>query len=314
MANYDAKNKLGLGLYHFDPRWDSFENFNEIVDRGYFNSFILASEIGTCSGAAQKIREIGGQIWLGTSPYFSAKETLSEYMKKIDKRITALKERDAFDRVVGFHWDEPLLHKPHTNEDFLTMTRALHEEYGLRIFPVFSGYETTGRKGNWNDPEGMLVLEDFATPYITDYGFDSYGYDFRKSTQAQLGRFKTLQEQYPEIHSTESYYHYYLYTLKNRIQNKKARMWVFPCAYTVYTWGGFVCDEDYCIAHLKGLTDILLADDRPGGIFGYTYKTWRQSEPGMDIHLAADNPQRWTRYEEALRETYDRIKDIEIQE
>ena len=96
------------------------------------------------------------------------------------------------------------------------------------------------------------------------------------------------------------------------MENQNARVWVFPTAYTTYTWAGYHSDEDYCIAHLEGLKKILLEFENPGGIYNYTYKTWRLTEPAMDIHLAKNNPDRWNKYEEACRNVLNELKDKKI--
>lgn len=314
--SYDAKNKLGLNFYHLDPRWCSYEDFDFFVDRGFVNSVILAmASFGTTLHACRKMKEIGGAVWLCAPVYFSRKETITEYMEKIARYVNKLKENDVWDTVVGFHWDEPLLHYPHTNEDLLEMTKALTEEYGKRIYPVFSGYEVMGKKGNHDDPEGILILESFATKYITDAGFDSYGYDFRvPSTQAMQNRIAELAKtpEFEGITSSVGYYERYFDALKNRLINPDTKIWVYPCAYDVYTWAGIYSDEDYCIEHLKGLTDILLKQEHPGGISCYTYKSWGPDHRSMDYYLGKNCPERWEKFEAALIETYNKIKDIEV--
>ena len=43
MAELNIKDdgRIGFGVYHLDPRWCSFEDFNWFVDKGYFNTYIL---------------------------------------------------------------------------------------------------------------------------------------------------------------------------------------------------------------------------------------------------------------------------------
>lgn len=317
MSNgYDAKNKVALGFYHLDPRWTTYEEFDWFADQGYLNSYVLSAETNTLSGViggAQKALENGSQVWLTLPIFFSCEQTIEEYMEKIDKKVTLLKERGVWDAVVGFHWDEPLLQKNHTNQDFYDMTKALTEKYGLRINPVFSVYEVVGMKGNMQDPDGNTILQEFATEYITDYGVDSYGYDFRRPyTEAQTEKIKDLGTRYEGVESTETYYKFLFSKLKERLINKNAKLWVYPCAYTPNTWAGCIADEDYCAAHLKGLAKILLEDENPGGILCYTYKTWSRHHKGMDILLQKDNPERWTKFEQAMRDVYAEIKDIEL--
>ena len=309
-----SKDKIEVGFYHLDPRWCSFDDFKFMMSRNIVNSIKVECGYGTSADAIEIAREYGHNAWLGVEKYNvrgKSKETIPEYMAKIRAYVDTLKERDLWDTVVGFHWDEPILGM--TNEDFLETSKAISEEFGKRIFPVFSGQEVMGQKGNWNDPDGMLILEEFATEYLTDIGFDAYGYDYRvPSTETMQNRFKVINEKFPEIYSTETYYRHYFDTLKKRCLNKKARVWVFPCTYRTGTWAGIPSDEDYCVAHLKGLTNLLLEQEYPGGIMGYTYKSWSDASIGLDLFLDKNNPDRWIKFEEAMRETYEKVKDIEI--
>ena len=70
--------------------------------------------------------------------------------------------------------------------------------------------------------------------------------------------------------------------------------------YEVNTWGAFKSDEDYCIAHLKGFTDMLLKEKNPGGMMGYTFKSWSGNTVALDHFLGRNNPNRWERFEEEL--------------
>lgn len=310
--NYNANNKLGMGFYHLDPRWCSFEDFKYMASLGILNSYKLQCGYGTTIGAAKIARENGSQVWLGMES-FNAKENLSDFMKRTDRFIVKLKEQELWDTVVGFHWDEPISNSRWTNEEFLDLTKAISEEYGKRIFPVFASSQVVGTKGNFDDPEDTTILKSFATKYITDFGYDAYGFDFRKPySEAMTKKINELSEKFPEITSVDNFYRFYLNTLKDRMENKDAKVWVFPTAYTVNTWAGYKADEDYCIAHLEGLKNILFEFDNPGGIFNYTYKTWNTVNPAMDIHLGINNPERWNKYEEACRRILNEIKDIEI--
>ncbi len=305
------KEKFGFGFYHFDPRWTSFETFDEYLSRGYINSTIVVMDsYGTALYAAKKMKEIGGEVWLCATPFYSAKETIQEYMEKIDKFVQRLKDDDVFDVIAGFHWDEPLLHRPHTNQDFLTMTKALTEAYGKRIYPVFSVQEVAGVRGNIDDPEGDVVLEKFATEYITDTGFDSYGFDFREpSTEAMQRKLMQVHEKYPNVNNTTDYYKNYIDALKRRCINPNVKIWVYPCAYNCNTWAQIPADEDYCIAHLNGLKDILLEQEHIGGIHSYTFKSWGTKSRAMDYFLSKDCPVRWNKYEEACKEVYKELQE-----
>lgn len=306
--------KIGMGFYHLDPRWCSFADFEHFVSLGITNAYIMSCGTGTTRSAAKILRETGSQIWLGVGKYNGKVQKVTDYIRSVKSGVDAMIGDGTYDQVVGFHWDEPILGM--TNEDFLEMTKAMSEEFGKRIYPVFSGYETMGKKGNFNDPDGVTKLESFATKYITDYGFDSYGYDFRKPYNTALtNRLKAFSKDYvfterKEYDTTDDYYRLAFRMLRETIENKDARAWVYPTAYNVYTWGGYHSDEDYCIAHLEGLKNILLEQENPGGIHAYTFKTWRTSEPAMDYYLGKYCPERWTRYEEKCREVFKEISEI----
>lgn len=308
---YDATNKLGLGYFHLDPRWTTYDEFDWLVERGYINTLRLSTDsLSTTIAGAQKIAEFGGKVWLSIPEYSSERENLSEFMRKVDAKMKRLAERGV-DNIIGFLWDEPMGRV--SNRDFHEMTRELTKEYGLRLNAVFSAYEIMGVRGNMQDPDGTIMLQQYATEYLTDIGYDSYGYDFRKPyTEKQIKKFAEMSEKHPGISSTETYYNFYFNALKDRLANKNTNIWVYPCAYTTPTWAGIVADEDYCIAHLKGLTKLLLEQEHPGGIMCYSFKTWSKNEKGADILLSRHNPERWEKFEQALRDTFEQIKNMEI--
>ncbi len=315
-TSYNATDKIGVGFYHLEPRWCSHADFRYTVNLGLTNSYKLeCSAAGTTLDALAVAREHGHQAWLGVEKYNvfgKSLITVPEFVSKIRRTVERIKEQDLWDTVVGFHWDEPIMGM--SNDDFLAVTKALSEEFGKRIFPVFCAYEATGRQGNFDDPAGTIQLQSYATKYITDFGFDCYGYDFRLPHNEKLLRqlAHAGNKVGTEFHTTEDFFRFYLKTLQGMMENKNARVWVFPTAYSVATWGGYRSDEDYCIAHARGLKKLLLEFENPGGIYYYTYKTWTLREPAMDIHLAKDNPERWNRYEACAREILQELRDIKI--
>ena len=109
--------------------------------------------------------------------------------------------------------------------------------------------------------------------------------------------------------SARGYYKFYMDALKQRCVNPDVKIWVYPCSYLCYTWGGFFTDEDYCVAHLNGLKDLLLEEKNRGGIMNYTYKSWSESSIGVEHYLHDSNPDRWTRFEEACKKAIVEINE-----
>lgn len=309
---YDSKDKCGMMIYHLSTGRIGPSEMRRVVNKGYCNGYITGlGEIGQAVQQCRLAQETGDNVWLYAGAFNSKKQTLSEYMQEYEKGVARLKEEGLWDTVVGFHWDEPLLHNP-SNQDFLDMTRALSETFGKRIYPVFSTYEVTGHKGNASDPNGYVQFERFASRYITDIGFDSYGYDVRPEKQSTMQeQFKKLQEKMPEIISGETYYRSYTERLKALMEGEP-NIWFYPCAYYVYTWGGYFTDEEYCLAQLDFFLKLLKEQKHPGGLHLYTWKTWSYKEPGLDVLIDRDNPERWARYEKRIQEVCKEVRAISL--
>ena len=315
-VNKKYHNKLGVGIYHLDPRWCSPYDFNRVANYGMVNAFRLTTEAGSSSFymGCRRAKETGEQIWYSAPTFFPHKETLSEFMARLDKTISGIKKQELWDTVVGFQWDEPLLKKGHNNEDFLAMTKAISEEYGKRIFPVFSGYEVMGRKGNLEDNDGDTVLRYESTKYITDVAFDLYGYDFRVPLREEDKKryFDTYNK---EFNTAEEFLQFYTDNLIGRMQNPDSvRLWYFACAYLCRRWvGGPLADEDFCIQSLEGFKNLLLKQKNPGGLFSYGYKSWGDRDH-LDWQIDEDNPNQWKRYIEAAARVCSELRDIDIKE
>ena len=305
--------KIGMAIYHLDPRWCRWGDFCKMADRGMTNAYRLDFNRGTTILGAERARETGEQIWLAAPTFFSCEESITDYIAGMNKFIDKLKEQELWDTVVGFQWDEPLLKAKHTNADLLEMTKAVYEEYGKRTFPVFSSYEVFGRKGNMEDPDGNTILAPESTKYLTDIGFDNYGMDFRAVNDRLAAKLKENSEKFGvELKNSEDYYRHHLKALLDKAQREDVKVWLFPTAYLCGSWSGGQTDEDYCIAHLEGMKKILLDQKNPGGLFLYTYKSWSYSSRGLDFYLSDENPNRWNRFEEAAKKVFDEIKDIKI--
>ncbi len=314
-VNKQYHNKLGMGIYHLDPRWCSTHEFNRIADLGMVNCYRFTTEAGTDSfiRGCEKASETGAQVWYCALPYYGAKESLSDYMKRNDKLIQDVKAAGLWDTVVGFQWDEPLLHRGHTNENFLEMTKAISETYGKRIFPVFSNYEIVGKRGNIEDPPNFQwLLQKSCSTYITDVAFDNYGYDFRVPIrEAEKQRLIGLYDK--EFNTAEEVMEYFTGRLLDLIEKPDdVRLWYFPCGYLARLWaGGPLADEDFCTQSLEGFKNLLLKQKNPGGLFTYGYKSWGDRDH-LDWWLQEENPDRWDKYIAASKRVCDELKDIDI--
>ncbi len=316
-VNKKYHNKVAVAMYHLDPRWCSFEDFDKFSDLGIVNAHRCSLDGGcgttTSLYMAQRAAEKGTQFWIGADAFFGRKQTLSEYMAQTDVFVKKLKDEGIWDAAVGFQWDEPLLKLDHSNKDFYDMTKALYEEYGKRIFPVFSLQELVGFKGNEEDNDGIRILHKEDTPFITDVGFDVYGYDFREPNERLAARLNQLGVQFgEEFKDGEALYRYYTKRMLDLMANDKANIWYFPCAYTCGNASGGVTDEDFCIAHMQGMKKLLLEHEHPGGLFMYTFKSWRNTHRALDYHLNENNPQRWDRFEACCKEIFNELSQIDL--
>ncbi|MBQ5816128.1 MAG: hypothetical protein IIW33_01570 [Oscillospiraceae bacterium] len=311
--SYSAMDKCGMMIYHLSVARLGPSEIRRISNKGYCNGYVTGvdTELGQTIMQARLAQEFGDMIWLYQGSFNSKKETLGEFMKKSEKGIKLLKEEGLWDTVAGFHWDEPLLHNP-SNQDFLDMTRALYEEYGKRIYPVFSTYEITGHKGNADDPSSNIQFEKFASEFITDIGFDSYDYDVRPEfNDKQMGQIRKLQEKIPEIVDGQSYYRVYTQKLKD-LMIGEPNIWFYPTAEYRWTWGQYFNGEDFCIAHLEFFLELLKEQKRPGGIHLYTWKSWSYKRPALDVLLDRDNPERWARYEETIQRVCKEVREMKL--
>lgn len=310
--------KIGMGIYHLDTRWCSHKDFDYITrELKIVNTVRIATEgVASVAYAASWAKECGGEVWLSPPTFFSKKETIEEYMENLTKYVDKLKKADAWDAVVGFQWDEPLLKKGHTNEDFLAMTKAVSETFGKRIFPVFSFYEIVGKRGNDGDPDFQWLLKKECSEYITDVAFDVYGFDFSNpQDERTLAEYKCLEKSYGvAFNSAEDVFEYHTKAMLDLMMYPdKVRVWYFPDGYLCgkRTGPAGVLSEQDCINSLVGLKNFLLKQKNPGGLFTYTYKSWGDHD-GLDWLLDKDNPDCWKDYIKASQEVICELSQIEI--
>lgn len=310
--------RISMGIYHLDTRWCSHRDFDYVTrDLKIVNTVRISTEgVASVAYAANWAKECGGSVWLSPPTFFSKKETIEEYIESLTKYVDKLKKTEAWDAVVGFQWDEPLLKKGHTNEDFLAMTKAVSETFGKRIFPVFSLYEIVGKRGNLADPDFQWLLKKECSEYITDVAFDVYGYDFTNpSDERTLSEYKRLEGQYGvPFSSAEDIFELLTEKMLELMKYPdKVRVWYFPDGYICGKRTGEAgpLSEQDCINSLLGLKNLLLKQKNPGGLFTYTYKSWGDHD-ALDWQLDKDNPNQWKNYIKASKEVFDELSKIEL--
>ncbi len=310
--SYSAKDKCGFMIYHLNVGRIGPCEMKRVINKGYCNGYhIGCHETGQVVLQCRMAAENGDMIWLNQKNFNSKIQTIGEFMKEAKSAEKLLKDKGLWDTVVGFHWDEPLL-RGQTNDDFLAMTKAISEEFGKRIFPVFSAYEVTGKKGNKSDPDAYIKFEKYASKYITDIAFDSYDYDVRPEYQHTLSeQFKKFQATAPEITSGEMYYRTYYKKLKD-LMIGEPNIWYYPNARQNMTWGGYKSDEDYCIAHLEFFLKLLKEEKHPGGLHLYNWKTWNENDISLDVLFDRENPERWERYEAAIQRVCKEVREMKL--
>lgn len=310
--------RISMGIYHLDTRWCSHRDFDYVTrELGIVNTVRISNEgLASVVYACNWAKECGGDVWLSVPTFFSKKETIEEYIESLEKYVDKLKKAEVWDYVAGFQWDEPLLKKGHTNEDFYAMTKAVSETFGKRIFPVFSFYEIVGKRGNDGDPDFQWLLRKECSEYITDVAFDVYGFDFTNPTDERtLAEYKRLEKSYGvPFNSAEDVFEYHTKAMLDLMMYPdKVRVWYFPDGYICGKRtgaAGSVTEQD-CINSLVGLKNLLLKQKNPGGLFTYTYKSWGDHD-ALDWQLDRDNPNMWKDYIKASQEVFKELSQIEL--
>ncbi len=317
VVNKQYHDKLGVAMYHLDTRFCAHKDFDYITGLGIVNATRVSMDgFASSCYACEWAKKTGAQIWLAPPTFFSSKETIEQYIEGVQKFVDKLIKAEVWDCVVGFQWDEPLLKKGHTNEDFLAMTKAMSETFKKRIFPVFSLYEVIGKRGNSGDPDFQWLFKKECSTYITDVAFDVYGYDFTNPdtefSKKELSRIAGFYGD--EINSAQDVFRLYTKKLLELMEKPdEVRVWYFPDAYICKKRTGEdrYTNEQDCINSLTALKELLLEQKNPGGLFSYTYKSWNDHD-GMDWQLDKDNPQQWKNYIKAAQDVCRELSEIKI--
>lgn len=320
---YKNKGTVQLGAYHLNLKYctangDSnaamVEEFQSVLDEGYFNTFFISSNTSVLDNA-KMIAEAGATFWLHVGDFRKSKMSIESYIEDAVYYVNLLKKMGYGDLINGFYWDEPVW-RGMTNEEFLTMTKALYQEFGLRNFPVFATGEFSGLEGNeiGVEADDMNKVLSSSLKYVTDAAFDAYGVDVRDGvvpTDATLARWR--EKISPDVNNSKDYYTGFKKKLLNHIGHP-VNVWYYPCCYEAPVGTGLNnikrADEGYCLGHLEFMAQDILKEEYPGGLVLYTYHT-SGTRYGLQRHLAIKdkngnykyypNEVKWDRYCEALK-------------
>ncbi|MBE6788414.1 MAG: hypothetical protein E7539_01990 [Ruminococcaceae bacterium] len=254
--------------------------FKEVVNEGYFNQYILFTGDNLLK-EAKIIAEAGGSFWLNaTKSGDTVDNGLDKYLQTLETAVKSLKDAGYGALLNGFFWDEPLLGNKISNEQYLTLTKAMYQKFGLRNFAVFATGEFTRLEGNEDELDPSIMIGKITThgmQYLTDVGFDAYSVDVREGApnggDSQLAIWQ--KEISPGVVDGKSYY-----TEHRRLITERAghpvNYWHFPCAWDDGLYGGLngikTADEGYWNAHLDFMAQDVLDYKYPGGLCIYTFR------------------------------------------
>ncbi len=328
-----------LGCFHFNTGFTTaygsdneskLREFEQIVKEGYFNTYFISTGT-TFMDCVKIIAENGGTFWVSGGKFESGGgTTIEQHLENLEFYFDMLKEKGYWDLFNGFYWDEPIWHGQ-KNEDFLLQTKAYYTKWGKRNFPVFACGEFSGEEGNTENLGGitadqMRKLDPKCAIYVTDAAYDSYSVDVREgATNGGANQFAKWQKVSPKIVDGKSYYTEYKEYLKKYIGHQ-VNYWYYPTAYVCYLWGGIngerYASEDYCVAHLEFMADDILKEEYPGGLIIYTYATFGKTDYGFARHADVkdskgnytlypdENPDKWEKYCDALRNTTKKFNSV----
>ena len=305
-----ASNKIGFGIYHFgqagrDAR--GFRDNNYFAHSGYdremcdyqenldYMNFYIYRMDRSDHDHLRRIKEMGCVTWVY---YFPAEKVeikgVPSYQLKagwkdeIEKLVEDTKKAGLWDVIAGFQYDEPMLH---VDVDVFEEFSGYMAKFGKRQMALFSMYEIReGTHPKAGDPEfGMLdhVITPRSCRFLTDVGFDWYSH-------ADYDVFDAYLDELIAMMGRDNFY-----------------IWHVPCTWTRYNDPN--ANEEFCLKNINVLYKLLMARKNPGGLFCYTWHSWRSNE-SLDWLFDLKNPNRWNKLEERMIEIGREVREIELNE
>ncbi len=292
-----ADRTIGINMFNFSERADNYvssgatsptnaqrlEEIEDVLAAGYINQIFLPMN-DNFEATVALCEKYDCNFWISPGYYVSSNQTLSNYVANVELRVNRVRAAGAYDRMLGFYWDEPLWAHSMTNADLLAMTKALYEKWGKRNYVVFAvgsfidGYDTTTEQ-----------VTKASSKYVTDAGWDNYGYDVRDSalsSSSQKSAIKSYNDKYGTNHANAKELYRWMHNELMEKFDHDVYTWFFPIGHVGSTWTG-TADESYATAHLNFFKDLLYEQKKPGGLSLYTYTTF--STPGLEQLLPIKN-------------------------
>lgn len=231
----------------------------------YVNVMLCGSTTDEVTYALQLAKKNNCKIWINIhSALFTSPTILSGvWQKRFDEVDTAARNSGAYDYLLGYYLDEPLL-TGISHEDLIAVTKYQKQQFGKRFFVCFaaSGISTD----IWTPPaQASPPITKEAAQYITDVAFDIYW------------NFKEYKSTYDKA----------IADMKARIGRDDVYVWYVPCVMN----GSGKFSEPLAIEHLQGMYDYLKKEKKPGGLMCYTLRTSNGDGLGnIGLDEMEDNP------------------------
>ena len=305
-----ASNKIGFGIYHFgqagrDAR--GYRDNNYFAHSGYdremcdyqenldYMNFYIYRLGRSDHDHLRRIKEMGCVTWVYYFPVEKVEikgvpsyQLKAGWKDEIEKLVEDTKKAGLWDVIAGFQYDEPMLH---VDVDVFEEFSSYMAKFGKRQMALFSMYEIReGTHPKAGDPEfGMLdhVITPRSCRFLTDVGFDWYSH-------ADYDVFDAYLDELIAMMGRDNFY-----------------IWHVPCTWTRYNDPN--ANEEFCIKNINVLYRLLMARKNPGGLFCYTWHSWRSNE-SLDWLFDPKNPNRWNKLEERMIEIGREVREIELNE
>lgn len=266
--------KMSIGLFHFSSFFcknigesdsDRLLELEAVMREGYINTLLISSKETDFEGVIKLCQKYDCTIWFSAQKFFSTKQTIEEYIERIEPYVNKIKKLGADKLFKGFYWDEPFLNKI-TNDDFYIMTKTLFEKWGKRNFPVIS-FTPLIENNNFTGEH----IKSEALKYVTDIAWDNYSYDLSVEAEDNAPQTKHLKTLHNIGFKTATEYYNWIHKLLMERLDHKVNVWHYPGVYSTWLYTERRCDEKGIIENLKYSNNLIAQSEHPCGLIMYNY-------------------------------------------